>query len=145
MEIERLIECLKNELAAVAMCSQAVNRRCAAQDDEAGARPLGEMLMDHQEAAARLSAFIEANGAQSSPQAGIRRSSSAPVEGPARVLGDKACFTALKAGEEGVLKTYDGLLRDPDTRAEVRNLITPLIRRQRKHIAQLDLLIKTIE
>lgn len=140
MERQHLNKCLKNELAAVQMYTQALDTHRAAHDDDAGAVPLREMLMDHQEAAARLRMFVQKKDGLPSTDAGLGRVNR--NRGAAKPFGDRASLSALKRSEEDALSDYQALARHPDVGIDVRDVITPIIRREHKHIAQLDQLIE---
>ena len=141
MEIQHLNKFLSNELAAVGTYRRALKRHRPAHDRGVGLSPLCEMLMDHQEAAARLRAFVQSKGGQPSNDVGVWCVWPNTVMGAAKNL-DKVSLTALKDGEESALNEYEALAGNPDLGPDVKQVITPIIRRQQKHIAQLGRLIE---
>ena len=86
--------------------------------------------------------FVQKKDGLPSSDAGLGRVLSNRNTGAAKPFGDKASLSALKRSEEVALSDYQALARHPDVGSDVKNVITPIIRRQRKHIAQLDHLIE---
>ena len=142
MQMQHLNKCLESELAAVHMYIPAIERRRAAHDPEPDALLLREMLMDHQEAAARLRSFIRTKGGQPSSHAAVERFLSNALADAKAPSDDEASLRTLKTLEESVLRDYHALVRAADAGADVKDVVTPIVRRQRKHIVQLDQLIE---
>ena len=143
IETQQLSTCLENEMAAIQMYTQALDRHRMAHDQEVGAVVLiREMLMDHQEAAARLRMLVQRKDATYAAVGRVLGNSSASGAKP---FVEDASLRALKTSEEGALNDYQVLARHPNVGAAVKNLIAPIITRQQKHIAQLHQLIERSE
>lgn len=126
----------RGELAAVSTYSQAI-----AKAGSAGVS-LVQLRCGHEEAAAVLHKRITELGGEVNETGGIWEAFARSVEGTAKVLGNDAATTALRAGEKHGVDGYRRALADQRVDAESRHVLRGALVRQQASLGALEGLVR---
>jgi hypothetical protein len=130
---------LRGELAATETYQQAL----AKVGEGAGAGELGQIHIDHREAANTLREHVRQHGGTPDHGSGAWGVFAKAVEGTAKLFGNTAALKALKEGEESGVTAYEEALQEDTLPTECQTLIrSKLLPQTRAHIPVLDRLME---
>jgi hypothetical protein len=138
---ESLDKMLRGEMAAVDTYNQAITRF----GSEPGGDDLRSLRQDHQDAVAALTDLVTQAGGKPSTSPGVWGDFAKVVTATAKLAGNDAAFTALRAGEQVGIRNYEDAGKDANLTTEDKRLIQDtLLPKARIHLAKLDELKKRV-
>lgn len=138
---EALNSLLRGEISAIETYDQAMPKF----EDSDHQATLKANCNEHHTAANILREKVRACGGEPSTGSGPWGTFTSLVTGAAKLIGPQSVLAALKQGEEHGISQYEKALEADGLTAEYKNLVrADLLPRCRKHVAQLEMMIATV-
>ncbi len=136
-EVEALNLLLRGELAAIETYRQALDKAAK----ETGAAELEALQRDHRDASGLLWQRVQKLAGEPAKSSGAWGAFAKAIEGAAKLFGDVTALAILKEGEEHGAGMYRDALEGTALGSESKDLVRPLLAKQKEHVAALVPLI----